>query len=134
MIIKKVLLVEDNPALLEMYKIAFSESSFEMQAATNGVEGLTKAVDFKPDVILLDIMMPHMDGYEFISAIKGNSEMHSQIVVNSNLEQQRDVRKALDQGADSYIKKSEYTAFEIVDIINHWNETGEWDMERFKSF
>lgn len=134
MTIKKVLIVEDNQSLLKMYKIAFSESGFELAAASNGSAGLKKALEFQPDAILLDIMMPEMDGYEFINLIKGMEEVNPQIMVNSNLEQRKDQQKAFDQGAHCYVRKSEYTAFDIVHIMEEFNETGEWNPEACKSF
>ena len=82
------------------------------------MDGITKAAEWKPDVILLDIMMPQMDGYEVLNALKNNTSLAVKVVVNSNLEQEKDAQKALEMGADLYLKKSEYTPFEAVEKVN----------------
>lgn len=113
----RILIIEDNRDLNDMFQIAFDEDEFEIRSAHNGIDGISKVVEFKPHLILLDIMMPQMDGYEVLQAITQNSSLDPIIVINSNLEQQKDADKALDMGADYYIKKSEYTPFELVQKV-----------------
>jgi len=110
----KIFIIEDNNDLSEMFKIAFEQKGFEVEVSLNGMDGITKAVEFKPDLILLDIMMPQMDGYEVLGALHNNTSMKTIVVINSNLEQEKDADKALSMGADFYLRKSDYTPFEVV--------------------
>ena len=100
-----------------MFKTAFEEKGYDVEISLNGMDGITKAPEFDPDVILLDIMMPQMDGYEVLQALKNNSSLKAKVVINSNLEQDKDADKALKLGADLYLKKSEYTPFEAVEKV-----------------
>ncbi len=113
----KILIIEDNEDLNEMFQIAFDADKFEIESCLNGVDGITKAVEFKPNLILLDIMMPQMDGYEVLKALKKNTSLKTTVVVNSNLEQKQDAEKALKLGADYYLRKSEYTPFELANKV-----------------
>lgn len=113
----KVLIIEDNEDLNEMFKTAFEAKGYDVQISLNGMDGITKAAKFKPDAILLDIMMPQMNGYEVLSALKNNTDLESKVIINSNLEQDKDAEKAMSMGADLYLKKSEYTPFEAVDKV-----------------
>ncbi|MFH0775994.1 MAG: response regulator [Patescibacteria group bacterium] len=114
----KILIIEDNADLCEMFKTAFEAKNYEALISLNGMDGITKAASWKPDVILLDIMMPQMNGYEVLSALKNNTSLPTKVVVSSNLEQQKDEQKAMEMGADLYLKKSEHTPFETVDKVN----------------
>ncbi|MCF7845996.1 MAG: response regulator [Candidatus Peribacteraceae bacterium] len=113
----KVLIIEDNADLSEMFKTAFEAKGYEAQISLNGMDGITKAAEWKPDVILLDIMMPQMNGYEVLSALKNNTSLPTKVVVSSNLEQEKDEQKAMQMGADLYLKKSEQTPFETVEKV-----------------
>jgi two-component system, OmpR family, phosphate regulon response regulator PhoB len=113
----KVLIIEDNEDLNEMFKTAFETKGYDVAVSLNGMDGITKAAEWKPDVILLDIMMPQMNGYEVLSALKNNTSLPTKVIINSNLEQEGDVQKGIDMGADLYLKKSDYTPFEVVDKV-----------------
>jgi len=113
----KVLIIEDNEDLNNMFKVAFESKKYDVEVSLNGMDGVTKAGEFKPDVILLDIMMPQMNGYEVLSALKNNTSFPTKVVINSNLEQEGDKEKAVNLGADLYLKKSEYTPFEVVEEV-----------------
>lgn len=114
----KILIIEDNEDLNNMFKIAFEAKDYEVETSLNGIDGISKAAIFKPDLVLLDIMMPQMNGYDFLKALKENTSLKTIVVVNSNLEQEKDAEKAKTLGADFYIKKSENTPFETVEQID----------------
>lgn len=114
---KKILIVEDNEDLVNMFKIAFEEKGYTVEFSLNGIDGIAKAAEFKPDVVLLDIMMPQMNGFDFLKALKNNTSLKTKVVVNSNLEQEKDAEKAKELGADLYLKKSEYTPFQVVEEV-----------------
>ena len=124
--IKTVLVVEDESPLANMYKIAFELKNIEVDIASDGASAIAKVLRFKPDLVLLDIMMPKVNGFEFLQAIRKNSSLQPQIVVNSNLEQKDDEQTATDLGANFYLRKSKYTAREIVSKVENYNETGKW--------
>ena len=81
-----ILIIEDNADILEMYDIAFRSRGYEVSTALDGLDGVTKAVALSPNVIILDIMMPHMDGFEVLHTLKNNTSLKSVVIVNSNLE------------------------------------------------
>ncbi|MCB9809437.1 response regulator [Candidatus Peribacteria bacterium] len=114
---RKVLIIEDNAEISMMYRLAFEQSGVEVSTAANGIEGITQAIAVKPDCILLDIMMPQMDGFETLTALKQNSSHQCRIYICSNLELQEDMEKALRLGADKFLRKSDYTPFEVVELI-----------------
>jgi|GEM_PF-6022909 len=82
----KILVVDDVEGLLEMYEMMFQLKGYDIQTAKNGLDGITKAASFKPKFILLDIMMPHMDGFELMKAFYNNTSLESIIIVNSNID------------------------------------------------
>lgn len=114
---KKILIIEDNADLVELYKIAFRSAGFEVSSKGNGMDGVVQALEFHPDVILLDIMMPQMDGFEVLSAIRNNSSLEVFIVINSNLSRQQDIDLAKRLGADAYLQKSEYSPTELAEKV-----------------
>ena len=117
---KKVLIIEDNADLQQIYKLRFNKAGFEVALCNNGLEGIVKAVQATPDVILLDIMMPQMSGYEVLEAIQNNSSIRLPIIVCSNLSQKEDIQKALDAGADLYLCKSDHSGTELVNKVIHF--------------
>lgn len=130
----KILIIEDNTDLNNMFKTAFESKGFEVAVSINGIEGITKAAEFKPDVILLDLMMPQMDGYEFLEALAKNTSLNPIVVVNSNLEQEKDAQRAIGLGAKYYLRKSEYTPFAVVDKIVEISKNPPAEKETLKSF
>lgn len=91
---KKILVIEDNEDLQEIYRVYLEEAGFEVLQKLDGLMGLTELVEKIPDVILLDIMMPQMNGFEVLDVIKNQSSFSGPIIVCSNLSQERDVKKA----------------------------------------
>lgn len=104
----KILIVEDNTDLQDIYGGLFTAAGHEVTGALNGLDGIVKAVDFKPDIILLDLMMPEMNGYEFLGALRDNTSISPFVVVVSNLSQQADVDSAKANGAHAYLRKSDF--------------------------
>ena len=110
----RVLIVEDNPDLSDIARLNFEAEGFVVALSMEGMDGIVKALEFKPDVILLDLMMPQVDGFEVLSAIRTNSSMDVLIVVNSSLGEQKDIDRALALGADGYLQKSDFKPSEVV--------------------
>lgn len=115
---KKILLVEDDDTLSESYIQRFQAEGFEIKRVQNGEDALTAALSFKPDLIILDIMMPKVDGFNVLDILKNtNDTLNARIVVLSALSQQEDIEKAKSMGADDYIVKSQVVLADIVEII-----------------
>ncbi len=113
-----ILLVEDDNLLIRMYQDKFVRDGYKVNVALNGEEGLVKLKEEKPDLILLDIMMPKMDGFETLKHIKSNSETKGvPVILLTNLGGQDDAKKGLEMGAVAYLIKSEYTPDEIVEKV-----------------
>jgi|SRR3989338_1201327 len=113
-----VLIVDDDQFLLDMYSLKFKESGFSVEVAQNGSEALEKAKALNPDAILLDVVMPKIDGFEVLRTIKKEKiAEHSKILILTNLGQKEDVEKGLKLGADDYVVKAHFTPTEVVDKV-----------------
>jgi len=115
---RKVLIIEDNTDIQQLYRYAFESRGYDVKSSNDGLAGVNDAVDFLPDVILLDIMMPEMNGYNVLDALKNNTSLEIPVVVVSNLTQELEKQKALQRGADMYLIKSDYEGLDLVDKID----------------
>lgn len=114
----KILIVEDDPLMLRLYQKAFGFEGFDVFVAANGQEGLEETRNSKPTLILLDIMMPKMNGLEVLEKLKADPETKKiPVVILTNLSGAEDAETALSKGAVKYIVKSEYTPKEVVTMV-----------------
>ena len=110
-----VLIIEDDAYIMEMYKIKFESSDFEVVSANDGATGLKILEKEKPDIILLDIIMPKKDGFSVLKEIKGNPALEKiPVILLTNLGQRENIEKGFELGATSYIIKAHFTPSEIV--------------------
>ncbi len=115
---KKIMIVEDDINTYEMYSLKFKKEWFEVLVSTNWLDALTKLVDFKPDVILLDIMMPSMDGFETLTAIKElTTTINAKIIICSNLNDKKNIVRWFEIWADDYLVKANVTPNEIYERV-----------------
>ncbi len=111
----KILLVEDDPFLLDMYSTKFKEVGFNIVVAQDGEMGLVKAKEELPDLILLDIVLPKKDGFEVLKILKSDSQTAKiPVILLTNLGLDSDVKRGLELGAQSYIIKAHFTPTEVV--------------------
>ncbi|MFH0819375.1 MAG: response regulator [Patescibacteria group bacterium] len=111
----KILLVEDDEMLHGMYTQKFGKEGYEVISAYNGVEGVEKSTTEMPEIILLDIIMPKMDGFVALKKIKDNpATKNIPVVMLTNLGQEEDVKKGKELGATDYFIKANHTPAEIV--------------------
>jgi len=114
----KILLVEDDPFLSSMYSTKFELENFAVLAAEDGEKGLKLALAERPDIILLDILMPKMNGFEVLEKLKENKETDSiPVILLTNLNQKDEIEKGLSLGANDYLIKAHFMPSEVVDKI-----------------
>ena len=112
---KKILLVEDEKILAEMYKDKFTEAGFEVFLALEAKEGLKLAKKERPDLIVLDILLPRENGITFLTWLRKDSETASiPVVAFSNYDDPATKREAAKLGVKEYLIKTNYTPSEIV--------------------
>jgi CheY-like chemotaxis protein len=112
---EKILIVEADPMILEIYQKKFSDSGFEVATADSGERVLEIAKKDKPEVILLDLIMPKMDGFEVIRNLRsGEYDPGMKIIILSNLSQREDQERALNLGANGFVTKAEYSPTDLV--------------------
>jgi two-component system cell cycle response regulator len=115
----KILIIEDDAGLIDLYKIVFSRHEYEVISAYDGEMGLQKALEIIPAVILLDIMMPRMNGLDVLKSLKTNeSTKNIPVIVLTNLTDAALEQQALVQGATQYLLKSQYLPNELVEIVD----------------
>ena len=114
----KVLLIEDEELLLRMYRTKLELENFEVEIATDGEEGLAKVRKFKPDLILLDIIMPKLNGIEVLKEIKAATELKGiPVVILTNASVDVSIQECLELGALGYIVKSDNTPSQVVNKV-----------------
>ncbi len=116
---KSILLIEDDPLLIDIYTTKLKEAGFEVEVATDGDTGLRFLKEKKPDLLLLDIVLPHIDGWEVLRTIKNKPSPFKdlKVVILSSLGQKSEVEKGLKLGAIKYLIKAHYTPSEVVKEI-----------------
>jgi len=115
----KILLVEDDTMLVRMYSKKLEMDGFKVSLAFNGEEGLEALKKEKPDIILLDIMMPKMNGVEMLKAVKADPALKDiPVVMLTNLgDRKEDIQKCKDLGAADYWVKANISLKEIIEGI-----------------
>ena len=110
----KILIIDDDPFIMDMYVIKLKEEHFLIETAHDGKEGLKKIKEFNPDVVLLDVVMPIMDGFGMLEALRAGDGHTAKIILLTNLGQQQDVERGMHLGADDYLIKAHFTPSEVV--------------------
>ena len=113
-----IMIVEDDSFVMDIYKTKLSQEGFSVVEAGNGAEALKKLKDVKPDLMLLDIIMPYMDGLEVLKKMKENEETKNiPVILLTNLSQKEEVDKGIELGAKDYLIKSHFTPSEVLEKI-----------------
>lgn len=117
---KKILLVEDDTTLASVYQARLELEGFEVALVTNGELALQTARDFRPDLIVLDVMMPKINGFDVLDIIRNTPElMNVRVIMLTALSQAKDKARAEELGADDYLVKSQVVIGDVVDRIKH---------------
>lgn len=115
----KVLIVEDDMQIQQMYATMFTIRRYTVVVAGDGEEGLVKTRAERPDVILLDIMMPKMNGIEMLENLKRAPDTKEiPVIMLSNVADDEHVDEALSKGAEKYIIKSEYVPRQVAEVVD----------------
>jgi len=114
----RILIVEDDPYIMRVYERKFQAEGFTIATAKNGEEGLEKVKEAKPDIILLDLVMPKKDGFEFVRELrKDDTYAKTPIIVLTNLGQEHDIERAQKLGISAYLLKSNQSIQDVFEMV-----------------
>lgn len=117
---KKILLVEDDDGLAKVYKMRLETEGFTVRRVPNGEDALAAAIEFKPDLIVLDVMMPKVSGFDVLDILRNTPETANvKVVLLTALSQESDKEKAEKLGADDYMVKSQVVIADVMERIKH---------------
>ena len=117
----KILLAEDDKFITRAFRDGFVRQGYNVICSVDGVDTLKKIKKHKPNVILLDLLMPIMDGFDVLKKLQDDKDLSKiPVIVLSNLGDQKDINKAKDLGAKEYLLKANFTLPEVIKIINKY--------------
>ena len=117
---KNILCIEDERFISELYARALQKAGYQVNVVVDGKDALQEALTDKYDIILLDIMVPSLTGFEILRKIRGNAatSLKAKVIITTNLEQSDEDRAAIEQQADGYIIKAEVTPKQLVKFLD----------------
>ena len=114
----KIMVIEDEPAILKAIIEVLQMNGYEVASAVNGEQGLNMIADFKPDMILLDLILPGKNGFEVLKEVKASPEnSRIPVIILSNLGDEEEIQQGLRLGAEDFLIKADYDLNEVVKII-----------------
>jgi DNA-binding response OmpR family regulator len=114
----KIAIIEDDPTINQMYRMKFEANGFDVQLANDGERGVALAKAFKPDLILLDMQMPTMNGLEALSEIRSNDwGKQIPVIILTNMGEEESPKELRDLGIESYIVKADLTPSQVVERV-----------------
>lgn len=117
---KKILLVEDDEALAAVYKSRLELEGFETMEVNNGEKALAAAIEFRPDLVLLDVMMPKISGFDVLDILRNTPDTANiRVIMLTALSQPKDKEKAESLGVDDYLVKSQVVIGDVVERIKY---------------
>ena len=117
----KIVIVEDDESIAKVYSLKLEAEGMEVIIASDGEEALSKIISSKPDIVLLDLMIPKKDGFWVLEKVRQNMEsMTTPIIVISNLWEQADKERALVLGANDFLVKVDTTINEVIEKIKKY--------------
>lgn len=117
---KKILLVEDDDALAGVYQTRLEAEGFSIKRVPNGEDALAAALAYKPDLVLLDVMMPKVSGFDVLDIIRNTPETaNMKVIMLTALSQESDKERANSLGVDDYLVKSQVVIADVVERIRH---------------
>lgn len=117
---KRILLVEDDDALANVYVSRLQAEGFDVRRANNGEDALATAMSYHPDLVLLDVMMPKVSGFDVLDILRNTPETaHLKVIMLTALSQDSDQERAKQLGADEYLVKSQVVIADVIERIRH---------------
>ena len=117
---KRILFVEDDDALAGVYLVRLQAEGFDVKRVANGEDALAAAISYKPDLILLDVMMPKVSGFDVLDILRNTSETANlKIIMLTALSQDADRKRAESLGVDDYLVKSQVVISDVIDRVKH---------------
>ncbi len=117
---KKILLVEDDDALANVYMMRLKAESFDVRRVANGEDALAAAKEQKPDLVLLDAMMPKVSGFDVLDILRNTPETANlKVIMLTALSQESDKQRAQGLGVDDYLVKSQVVISDVIDRIKY---------------
>ena len=117
---KRILLVEDDDAIANVYQMRLEAEGFDVRRVTNGEDALAAALSYKPDMVLLDIMMPKVSGFDVLDILRNTPETANlKIIMLTALSQESDKERAESLGVDDYLVKSQVVIADVIERIKH---------------
>lgn len=114
----KILVVEDETFLVKIYSVKLKKEGYDVTLATDGEEAVKVAAEVKPDLILLDLILPKLNGFEALEEIRKNASLKkTPVIVLSNLGQEEDIKRAEALGATDYLVKANFSIQDVVQKI-----------------
>ncbi len=115
---KKILLVEDDDALASVYTTRFQAEGFDTKRVPNGEEALSSALAYRPDIILLDVMMPKVSGFDVLDILRNTPETADmKVIMLTALSQESDRERAINLGVNDYLVKSQVVIADVVERV-----------------
>lgn len=115
---KSILIVEDEPVLQEVYKLVLTRKGYQVYSANNGIEGISQLKKNIPDMVLLDLFMPQMDGMDFLRNIDMNDYPSTKIIVCTNVSDRETEKEVLELGAHKFILKSSMAPVDLLKLAS----------------
>lgn len=117
---KKILLVEDDDTLAEVYRQRLELEGFDVRRSNNGESALSDAVEYRPDLILLDVMIPNLSGFDVLDILRNSPQSRNvYIIMLTALSQPKDAERAKQLGADDFLVKSQVVIGDVVARIKN---------------
>jgi len=117
---KRILMVEDDDALAKVYLARLEAEGFDVRRVNNGEDALATAIDYHPDLVVLDVMMPKVNGFDVLDILRNTRETANlKVIMLTALGQESDKERAKSLGADDYLVKSQVVMTDVIDRIKH---------------
>lgn len=117
---KRILMVEDDDALANVYITRLQAEGFDVRRVNNGEDALAAATNYRPDLVILDVMLPKVDGFDVLDILRNTPETANlKVIMLTALSQDRDKQRANELGADDYLVKSQVVIADVVDRIKY---------------
>jgi two-component system phosphate regulon response regulator PhoB len=116
--LRRILLVEDDDALANVYLTRLRAEGFDVKRVNNGEDALVTVLSYRPDLVVLDVMMPKLNGFEVLDILRNTPEVGNvKVIMLTALSQEADKKRAEELGVDDYLVKSQVVIADVIDRI-----------------